>query len=108
MPAPSAGWSSTFGSLLELVRDFAADHPGQTWVLIDRVTFSAAANLATEIEQRTDAVFIGEPMGGGLNFWDDVTWVRLDHLPVPMQVGISTRYWQFAEPDDARLTIEPD
>ena len=43
----------------------------------------------------------------GLNFWDDVTFVRLDALPVPMQVGVSTRYWEFADPDDPRLTIEP-
>jgi hypothetical protein len=102
------GDNTTYGPLLELVRDFAAAHPGELRVLIDRVTFSAAANLSTEIEQRTDAVFIGEPMGGGLNFWDDVTFVRLDALPVPMQVGVSTRYWEFAEPDDPRLTIEPD
>jgi len=46
-------------------------------------------------------------MGGGLNFWNDVTWVRLEHWPLPMQVGVSTRYWQFAEPGDPRLTIEP-
>ena len=102
------GDNTTYGPLLRLVQGFAADHPGQLRVLIDRVTFSAASNLATEIEQSTDAVFIGEPMGGGLNFWDDVTQVRLTALPVPMQVGVSTRYWQFAEPDDARLTIEPD
>jgi hypothetical protein len=25
-----------------------------------------------------------------------------------MQVGVSTRYWEFADPDDPRLTIEPD
>ena len=52
--------------------------------------------------------FIGEPTGGGVNFWDDVTFVRLDALPVPMQVGVSTRYWEFADPDDPRLAIEPD
>ena len=83
-------------------------HPGELRVLIDRVTFSAASNLSTELEQRTDAVFVGEPMAGGLNFWDDVNFVRLDALPVPMQVGVSTRYWEFAAPDDPRLTIEPD
>ncbi|MEO7296935.1 MAG: hypothetical protein ABIZ57_12435, partial [Candidatus Limnocylindria bacterium] len=58
--------------------------------------------------QSTDATFIGEAMGDGLNFWDDVRWVALDALPVPMQVGVSTRYWQFAAADDPRLTIEPD
>jgi hypothetical protein len=102
------GDNTTYGPLLALVREFAADHPGGLIVLIDRVTFSAAANLATEIEQGTDATFIGEPMGGGLNFWDDVRFVHLDALPVPMQVGVSTRYWQFATADDPRLTIEPD
>jgi hypothetical protein len=102
------GDNTTYGPLLDLVRDFSVAHPGELRVLIDRVTFSAASNLSTEIEQSTDAVFIGEPMGGGLNFWDDVNLVRLDVLPVPMQVGVSTRYWEFAEADDARLTIEPD
>jgi hypothetical protein len=52
----------------------------------------SASNLSTEIEQSTDAVFVGEPMAGGMNFWDDVNFVRLDSLPVPMQVGVSTRY----------------
>ena len=102
------GDNTTYGPLLSLVRDFAGAHPGRLVVLIDRVTFSAAANLATEIEQSTDATFVGEPTGGGLNFWDDVRQVHLDHLPVPMMVGVSTRYWQFAEPDDPRLTIDPD
>jgi C-terminal processing protease CtpA/Prc len=102
------GDNTTYGPLLELAQDFAEAHPGELRVLIDRVTFSAASNLSTEVEQSTDAVFIGEPMAGGLNFWDDVNFVRLDSLPVPMQVGVSTRYWEFAEPDDPRLTIEPD
>jgi hypothetical protein len=51
-------------------------------VLTDRVTFSAASNLVTDIEQATDAVFVGEAMGGGLNFWNDVDFVQLDALPV--------------------------
>jgi hypothetical protein len=102
------GDNTTYGPLLDLVEEFAEAHPGQLRVLLDRVTFSAAANLATQIERSTDAVFVGEPTAGGLNFWDDVTQVRLDALPVPMQVGVSTRYWEFADPDDPRLTIEPD
>ena len=102
------GNNTTYGPLLRLVQAFAADHPGATTVLTDRVTFSAAANLTTEIEQSTDAVFMGEPMGGGLNFWNDVSWVTLRTLPIPMRLAVSTRYWQFAAPDDPRLTIDPD
>jgi hypothetical protein len=102
------GDNTTSGPLLELVAAFAADHPGRTFVLTDRVTFSAAANLATRIDGSTDAVFIGEPMAGGLNFWNDVTWIELRTLPIPMRVAISTTYWEMAAPDDPRLTIEPD
>ncbi|MGI8998868.1 MAG: hypothetical protein ACR2GO_04095 [Candidatus Limnocylindria bacterium] len=39
---------------------------------------------------------------------NDVRWVALDALPVPMRVGVGTRYWQFATVDDPRLTIKPD
>ncbi len=96
--------------VVDLARTFQERHRGAPVVVItDRVTFSAASNLATDLERLVDPVFVGEAMGGGLNFWNDVTWVNLDALSVPMQVGVSTRYWQqAADPDDPRLTIEPD
>ena len=78
------------------------------WVLTDRRTFSAASNLSTEIEQTTEARFAGEEMGGGLNFWDDVQFVELVNLPIPLSVGISTVYHQKSYAEDPRLTIEPD
>lgn len=102
------GDNSTYPLLLHRLQDYAAAHPGRLFVLTDRVTFSAASNLATELEQTTDATFIGEAMGGGLNFWNDVSFIDLPNLPVPMRVGISRRYWQKSFPDDPRLTIEPD
>jgi hypothetical protein len=102
------GDNSTYLILRQLLEDFAEAIPGATTVLTDRVTFSAASNFATEIERRTDARFVGEPMGGGLNFWDDVRWLELPNLPVPMRAAISVRHWVFADPDDPRLTIEPD
>ncbi len=49
-----------------------------------------------------------ESLGDGLNFWNDVRWIALDALPVPMRVGVSTRYWQLAAADDPRLPIAPD
>lgn len=102
------GDNHDYALLLGQLQQWAAAHPGRLFVLTDRVTFSAAANLATEIEQTTDATFVGEEMGGGLNFWDDVQWVELPNLAVPMRVGISTRYWQKSFPGDPRLTIAPD
>lgn len=94
--------------LVNVLVDLEASRPDvPIVVLTDRVTFSAAANLATEIEQATDAVFVGEAMGGGLNFWDEVAFLDLDALPVPMMVGVSAQYFERA-PGDPRLTIEPD
>ena len=102
------GDNSTFLILRDLLVDFAEQHPGATTVLTDRITFSAASNFATEMERRTDARFVGEAMGGGLNFWNDVRWLELPNLPVPMRAAISVRHWVFSDPDDPRLTIEPD
>jgi hypothetical protein len=96
--------------MVDLLSEFEEGHARRRAVVItDRVTFSAASNLVTDLERYVDPVVVGEPMGGGLNFWNDVTWVHLEHLPVPLQVGVSIRYWQQAEdPADPRLTIEPD
>ena len=102
------GDNHSYPLLLHALQAYAEAHPGRLFVLTDRVTFSAASNLATELEQTTDATFVGEPMGGGLNFWDDVRFIDLRNLAVPMRVGISTRYWQKSFPDDPRLTIDPD
>jgi hypothetical protein len=102
------GNNRTYNVLLGALQNETVDRPGRLFVLTDRVTFSAASNLATEIEQTTDAVFVGEAMGGGLNFWNDVKFHPMPHLPVPMRIGVSTIYHQKSIPDDPRLTIDPD
>jgi hypothetical protein len=102
------GNNFTYPAVLHALTDAAIDRPGRLVILTDRVTFSAASNFATEVEQATFALFVGEPMGGGLNFWNDVDWVELPDFPMPMRLGVSTRYWQKSTPDDTRLTIEPD
>lgn len=98
------GNNTTYPFLLAILDDVTQPF----WILTDRRTFSAASNLATELEQTTDARFAGESMGGGLNFWDDVQFIEFEHLPIPLSIGISTIYWQKSTPDDPRLTIEPD
>lgn len=94
--------------LLSLLADERIDRPGHLFVLTDRRTFSAASNFAADLEQTTSATFAGEQMGGGINFWGDARQVPLPNYPVPMQVGVATRYWQKSARDDPRLTIEPD
>jgi hypothetical protein len=98
------GNNTTYPYLLAILNDVTQP----MWVLTDRRTFSAASNLSTELEQQTDARFAGEGMGGGLNFWNDVQFIELENLPIPLSVGISTLYWEKSTPDDPRLTIEPD
>jgi hypothetical protein len=100
------GDNTTYRHLLDVVRDPAIDRPGRLDVLIGRLTFSAAANFATEIEQSTSAMFIGEAMGGSPNLYGDA---RPTELPYGHQtVYVATRYWQFSSADDPRITIEPD
>ncbi len=101
------GDNFTYPPLVSALMDDAVDRPGRLVLLTDRVTFSAAANFATEVEQSTTATFAGEPMGGGLNFWNDVDWITLPDFVLPMRLAISTRYWQKSTPDDPRLSIDP-
>jgi len=101
------GENTSYGPLLRALQAPQLNETGRLFILADRLTFSAAANFCTELEQSTKATFVGEAMGGGLNFWDDVTWVTLPHFAIPLRVGISTRYWQKSRPDDPRLTIDP-
>jgi hypothetical protein len=100
------GDNTTYRHLLDVIRDPAIDRPGRLDVLIGRLTFSAAANFATEIEATTSATFVGEPMGGSPNLYGDA---RPANLPYGGQVvSMATRYWQKSTADDQRITIEPD
>lgn len=100
----SGGDNRTYWELVDVLRTVTVP----LWVLTDRATFSAASNLATELEALSTVRFAGEPMGGGLNFWDEVEFIKLEHLPIPVQVGLSTEYFERSTPEDPRLTIEPD
>jgi len=98
------GDNQTYAPLLSMLTDRFSDSCG-LYVITGRATFSAAVNFATEVEQQTTAVFIGEPTGGSPNLYGDVTTVTLPNSHI--QVRISTRYWEFGGPDDHRISIEP-
>jgi hypothetical protein len=100
------GDNTTYSPLLRWIQSEEVNQPDKLFVLIGRQTFSAAANFSTEVEKSTDAVFIGEPMGGSPNLYGDVRPVTLPHSKI--QVFISSRYWQKSTPDDKRDTIAPD
>ena len=73
------GDNTTYRHLLAVLQDPAIDRPGQLDVLIGRLTFSAAANFATEVERTTDAIFVGEDMGGSPNLYGDARRVDLPY-----------------------------
>jgi hypothetical protein len=100
------GDNTTYRHLLAVLQDPAIDRPGRLTVLIGRLTFSAAANFATELERTTGARFVGEAMGGSPNLYGDAR--RVD-LPYGSQaVYVASRYHVKSTPDDPRITIDPD
>ena len=92
--------------LLHALIRSAADRPGGLFVLTDRGTFSAAVNLAADIERHTHAVFVGEPTGAPPNHAGDPEQVTLAASGLVVQV--SDLYWQGSDPRDARPWIYPD
>jgi hypothetical protein len=99
------GDNTTMSHFEDVLRDPAIDRPGRLFVIIGRITFSAAANFATDLERETGAIFAGEAMGGSPNLYGDS---RQIHLPYSKQdLYVATRYWERSAPDDPRITIEP-
>ncbi len=100
------GNAFTFQQLLDVLSSDAIDQPGKLYVLIDRVTFSAAANFVTRLEAETGAVFVGEPTGGSLNNYGDTLTFDLPNSG--FGVAVPTIYWVYAAQGDTRLAIVPD
>jgi C-terminal processing protease CtpA/Prc len=98
------GNNFTYGPLFEWVQERSLELP--VFVITGRNTFSAAMNLATEIEQTTDATFVGEETGGRPNLYGDVRTVLLPNSN--LAASISTVYWEKSTPDDTRPSIIPD
>jgi hypothetical protein len=99
------GDNTTLGPLDFGLRESVIDRPGRLFVIIGRITFSAAANFATDLEHETGAIFAGEAMGGSPNMYGDARPIDLPYGP--QQLWMATRYWERSTPDDPRITIEP-
>lgn len=98
------GNNSTYPPLLAVLRGFARD--SQLIVLTSRHTYSAAVNLAIDLERSVPVTFVGEATGGRPNLYSDAVTVRLPNSGLSAQ--ISTRYWQKSEADDPREAVMPD
>lgn len=88
-----------------IIRSKKLQAPGSLFVLIGRRTFSAAMMLAVDLEQHTNAIFIGEPTGGSPNSYGDSRKILLPSSG--LTVRVSSLYWQTSDPRDKRKAIEP-
>ena len=65
---------------------------GKLYVIIGRRTFSACQNLVNELDNYTNAIFIGEPTGENINFYGDNRRVDLPNSKIP--AFLSFAWWQ--------------
>ena len=88
-----------------LIRAKKLQAPGTLFVLTGRRTFSAAMMFLSDLEQHTNAIFVGEPTGGAPNGYGDSKRIVLPESGVTVRV--SSLYWQKSDPRDKRDTITP-
>jgi hypothetical protein len=88
-----------------LIRCPAVNQPGHLFTLIGRKTFSAAMNLAVDLERNTHTLFVGEPTGASPNHYGENGSVTLPNSGITFT--LSLWYWQSSTPNDQRPWIEP-
>jgi hypothetical protein len=89
-----------------LVRNPRVQDWGQLYAITGRQTFSAAMNLAVDLERHTRTIFVGEPTGSSPNHYGESGSIVLPHSAI--QVSVSELLWQSSEPHDTRPWIPPD
>jgi esterase/lipase len=100
------GDNTTYFPLLNLLRDNEKiNQRGKLFLITGRQTFSAAANFSTDVEQKTNALIAGEPMGGSPNLYGDTSQYTLPNSKI--NVYISRRTWIKSVKDDPRFSLEP-
>lgn len=103
----TGGNDRTYTHLLDvLATNPTLARPGALVVLIGRQTFSAGALFATEVGQRTSAVFLGEDTGGSPNLYANPRPLTLPNSGIV--VNVSTKYYDTGGPDDRRDAVNPD
>jgi len=103
------GGGNTFLSqhlLHHLIASKRLTRRGALFVIIGRLTFSAAQNTVTAIERETSAIFVGEPTGSRPNFIGE----RIDfELPYSkLRANAADLFWQTSWPEDHRTWTAPD
>jgi hypothetical protein len=100
------GETFAYDDVLEPLISAPATKAGHLFVITGRNTFSAASLFAGELDAKTKAVFVGEPMGGSPNLFGNPRNISLPYSGIV--VGVATEFDVRTTPDDLRLTIQPD
>ena len=103
------GGGNTFLSqalLHHLIRNPEISRRGALFVIIGRLTFSAAQNTATAIGRETEPIFVGEPTGSRPNFTGETIPFELPYSKLRANAG--DLFWQTSWPEDHRTWIAPD
>ena len=98
------GDNFTYPPLLDALRELP--RRVRLYVLVGRTTFSAAQNLAAELERQARPVFVGEATGGSPNLYGDPASLQLPESG--WNAHVATVYWVKSSRGDTRLTIRPD
>jgi len=83
--------------LRALIKASKIDQKGKLFVIVGRSTWSAAQFLVNNLEDYTDAIFVGEPTGGKRNSYGDSRRIILPNSGITVRV--STLWWQEDERD---------
>lgn len=94
-----------------IVRTARLSEPGRLFVVVGRLTESAAVAWATRIEGNSRAIFVGEPTASPPNFFNDPAGPRRERFNVPgsainFRIANMREYWSDSEDD--RAAIYPD
>jgi hypothetical protein len=98
------GDTGTARPLVDALVDLEAERPGRLRLLVNRCTFSAATNVVVQLLEATDAVVVGEQMGGSPTMWGDA---REHRLPSGIVLHVATRTWALGGAD-APAALDPD
>lgn len=89
-----------------LVARPSINRKGKLFVVMGRRTYSAAMNFLSLLEERTSAIFVGEPAGGAPSHFGDPTTFTLPQSQLTLR--ISTMHWDLGvQPADVREVMEP-
>jgi len=88
-----------------LIRRDGINRWGALFVIIGRRTFSAAMNLAVDLEHHTRALFVGESTGSSPNHYGEDAEAVLPRSG--LRATASALWWQSSEPYDDRPWIAP-